>query len=361
MADAQPRNTPGASLVLHRRALLRAAAAIGAGGVFGARALAAAPAAFPEGGTLLVGGPDGGTLSLLADRLIAALLAGQPGGMALHSKPVGGADGVTGANQFEARVAPDGQTALLVSGAAAMAWLVGDPRAQYDVARWLPLMAGITPGLVCSRLPLASLRPGAELRMAASGPVGPDLPALLAVELLGLRLAPVFGMQDHKVAAQALQAGAVDAVFLHGPNARAHAADLAAVGAPPLFAMGSPDETGELRRDPVLPALPTMPELAVRLRGAAPAGQLYAAWQACAAAADLQFALVVPVLTPAAMVSLWRKAAMQMAASSETPASDVRTLPAPGANNVLSVISAEAPTLLALRRWLAERLNWHPA
>ena len=46
---------------------------------------------------------------------------------------IGSADGVTGANQFEARGAPDGQTVLLVPGQAAVAWMVGDPRAQFDV------------------------------------------------------------------------------------------------------------------------------------------------------------------------------------------------------------------------------------
>lgn len=366
MADGTPRQgairqVPARHAAASRRAVLGALA----GGLLAAAAAPAAPAdtepaLFPEGGTILIGGPESGALSDLAARLTTPLQNPQPNGPTLRRKPVGGADGVTGANQFEARVAPDGLTALLVPGEAALAWLVGDPRAQYDVARWLPIMAGVTPGIVCSHLDARALKPGGKLRMAAAGPVGPDLPGLLAVELLGLSLAPVFGVQDAATAAQALRAGALDAVFLHGPQARIQAGQLAAAGAPPLFSMGVPDEAGDTRRDPLLPELTTMPELAAGLRGAAPVGPLYAAWQACAAAADLHFALVLPVLSPAAMVSLWRKAAVRMAAGAAPQAADLRTLAAPGANTVLSAISAEAPTLLALRRWLAERLNWHP-
>lgn len=370
MADAAPRQAPARPAAVLRRAVLAGLAATLAAPLPAPAAAppTAEPIPFPEGGTILIGGPDGGTLSELAARLTIPLQDPQHAGPALRRKPVGGADGVTGANQFEARVPPDGLTALMAPGEAALAWLVGDPRAQYDVARWLPIMAGVTPGIVCSRLAAAALRPGTRLRMAAAGPVGPDLPGLLAIDLLGLQLAPVFGAQDAAMAAQALHAGAVDAVFLHGPQARAEAGRLAAAGAPPLFGMGVPDDTGATRRDPLLPDLPTLPELAASLHGAAPAGPLYAAWQACAAAADLQFALVLPVLSPAAMVSLWRKAAVRMAAvdpqtvraAAGPPPGDLRTLPAPGANTVLSAISAEAPTLLALRRWLAERLNWRP-
>ena len=318
---------------------------------------------FPDGSAILVAGPDGGKLGQWAERIGDAMLDGLPEGVAQHRHMVGGADGVTGANQFETRVPPDGQTALLAPGQSALAWLVGDPRAQYDVARWLPIMAGITPGIVSCRLPAAALSPGAVLRLAAAGPVGPDLPGLLAVELLGLRLAPVFGLQDRATAQQALAAGAVDAVFIHGPQARQHAAVLAAAGAPPLFGMGVPGDDGAVARDPQMPELPTLPELAARLRGAPPSGPLYGAWQATAAAANLQFALVLPALTPAAMVALWRKAAAKVAAAPEVQAAapDVRTLPAPGANTVMAAITAEAPTLLALRRWLGERLNWHPS
>ncbi len=318
------------------------------------------PDRFPDGGTILVGGPEGGELSAWAARLAAALLDGQPNGAVLHRHDSGGADGVTAANQFEARVAPDGQTVLLAPGAAALAWLAGDPRAHYDVAKWLPIMAGVTPGMVCGRQAAVTLPVGARLRIAASGAVGPELPALLAAELLGLVPVPVFGVQDAAAARQALAAGRVDAVFVSGPDSAADLAALAALGARPLFGTGCPDATGATRRDPLVPEVPTLADLAVSLRGHPPSGLLYTAWQACAGAANLDFALVLPVLAPAALVSLWRKAAVQMAATPELQVPALRLLPAPGANDVLSAVAADAPVLLALRQWMASRLDWHP-
>lgn len=319
------------------------------------------PDRFPDGGTILIGGPEGGILSSWAMRLGTALLDGQPDGAMLHRRETGGADGVTAANQFEALVAPDGQTVLLTPGAAALAWLAGDPRAHYDVAKWLPIMAGATPGMVCGRKAAVTLPVGARLRVAASGPAGPELPALLAAELLGLVPMPVFGVRDAAAARLALAAGKVDAVFVSGPDAAAELAALATIGAAPLFGMGTPDEAGDMQRDPLMPDLPTLPELATSLRGGPPGGLLYSAWQACAAAATLDFALVLPVLAPAAMVSLWRKAAVQMVAAPQLQTPALRLLAAPGANAVLSAVAADAPVLVELRRWMASRLDWHPS
>jgi hypothetical protein len=348
---------------LSRRAVLHGLTALLATTIGAPRFAHAAtnPDRFPDGASLLVGGPAGGTLSAWAIRLSVALLEGQPDGAELHRREVGGADGVTGANQFEARVAPDGQTALLAPGAAALAWLAGDPRAHYDVAKWLPIMAGVAPGIVCGRGNAAALALGSKVRMAASSAVGPELPALLALDLLGVAPVPVFGIQDAAAARTALAEGRVDAVFVHGAEAGADLAALTAIGAIPLFGMGLPDDTGATRRDPLTPDLLTLPELAIRLRGGPPGGLLYAAWQACAAAAELDFALVLPVLAPAAMVSLWRKAAVRMAAAPQLQAPAQRLLPPPAANAVLSAVAADAPVLVELRRWMAARLNWQPS
>ena len=96
----------------------------------------------PEGAGLIIAGPPQGRLDRWADLLVPALGRAMPSAFARPAMPplmrsaVGGVDGVTGANQFEARISPDGGTALLLPGSAAMAWLVGDPRAQFDAARW---------------------------------------------------------------------------------------------------------------------------------------------------------------------------------------------------------------------------------
>ena len=39
-------------------------------------------------------------------------------------------------------------TVLLAPGEAALAWMVGDPRAQFDVGHWVPVMAGTASAIV---------------------------------------------------------------------------------------------------------------------------------------------------------------------------------------------------------------------
>jgi hypothetical protein len=59
-------------------------------------------------------------------------------------------------------------------------------------------------------------------------------------------------------------------------------------------------------------------------------------------------------------VSLWRKAARRLAATPRLQAASERLLAAPDANAVLAAVAADAPVLLALRHWMATRLDWRP-
>ena len=334
-----------------RRLLLGSAAALAAG------AAALPNAAFPEGATLLVAGPEGGPLDGWAGWLAPSLGRALPPGTTLRKDVVGGIDGVTGANQFEARTVPDGGTALLLPGSAAMAWLVGDPRARFDVGQWIPALAGVTPGLLMSRMPIAA--GGPPLRIAASGPAGAELPALLALDLLGVPWVPVFGLVD-ATAISALSTGQVDAVCLHGRRVAEFAQLLGAVGVRPAFSFGSVDEAGQRQRDPSFPATPDASELLA----ARPETPLRKAWRATAAASELEVALVLPHLTPAAMVALWRRACAQAVESGpvqeQASAVGVRPLGAPAATASTAAVLADATSQLELRNWLATRLNYRP-
>jgi hypothetical protein len=324
---------------------------------------AAQPApAFPDGATILVAGPDGGRTDDWTRVIVPALAQSLPPETPIHKTASGGPDGVTGANQFDARGAPDGQTVLLVPGLAALDWLVGDPRAQFDAGRWVPVLAGATPGVVVARVGPTAFGAGGKPRIAASAPAGAELPALLGIELLGAQLVPVFGLSDPRQAAEALRQGTVDAVFVQGRGVPERVAALAVAGGQPVFALGARNAAGALVRDPLFPDLPNLPELRAGLGGAPLSGPLFDAWCATATACQLDFGLVLPQLTPAAMVALWRRAGAQAAAAPDVQAAaaamSVRPLGSPAAT---ASIGADAPALLALRRWLATRFNWRPA
>jgi hypothetical protein len=313
----------------------------------------AAHASFTEGPSLVVAGPPQGRLDRWADVLIPALARVLPSAFAeLAAQPVarsavGGADGVTGANQFEARVPPDGGTALLLPGAAAIAWLVVDPRARFDAARWVPAWAGVASAVLVSRVPLVA---GRTLRVGGAHPAGLALPALLALDMLGIEVTP----SADSVA---------DAVFHCGQGARVAAA--AQRGMTPALTLGTVDASGAWLRDPAFPAVPTAIEAVSRQPSSQASPALLAALRATAAAAVLDVALVLPQLSPANRVAMWRRACAEASATpdlvSEAASVGVRAAPAPATATLTRAIAADVPTLLALRTWLDARWSWRPA
>ncbi len=335
---------------LPRRALLALAATLASPA---ARA-SGAEAVLADEPVLLVAGPAEGRLALWGQRLALALAPGLPAGTRLRANCVGGEDGVTGANQFATRVPPDGNTLLLAPGEAVLAWLAGDPRARFDAAKWLGVMAGIAPCVVCGR-PEAGAG-GARIRVGMSGPLSPDLAALMGLELAGLAVAPVFGVLDQGSAAQALASRAVDAVLLRGAGLATNLGPLAQVGATTLFTLGAQGGEG---RDALLPEVPNLAEYAAA-RGTAPATSLMAAWRGVAAAAQTEFALVLPQLTPAALVALWRQAGTHANTAAEMHDPQGRTRGAIDPQALAQSLAPDTAALAALRGWLGARLNWAP-
>ena len=323
----------------------------------------AAAGSFVDGAHVLVAGSPGGQLDRFADDLLPALARFLPGELALHRDLVGAPDGVTGANRFQARGVPDGASLLLAPGEAVLCWLVGDPRTHFDASTLVPVMAGVAPGVLMSRHPLEQIAVAAHLRIAAERPEGADLAGLLGLDLLGLRPEPVFGPADSAAVEQVILAHGADAAFVVGPDAPQRVARLARAGLAPMFTLGVPGDGKDVLRDPLMPEVPTLPELVARFHGTPPAGTLYDAWRAVAAATQLTFLLALPALTPAALVSLWREAAIH-AAPLLKPADSaaLRVLPWPEANQFTAAIAgADMATLVELRHWLAARLGWQPA
>jgi hypothetical protein len=338
-----------------------------------AGSLSAAPAAFPppppqdqvrfpDGATVLVAGPSGGLMAQWARTVRPALAQSLAPGLPIHQHDVGGPDGVTGANQFDVRVTPDGRTVLLVPGDAVTAWLVGDPRAKFDVAHWVSVMVCTTPAVVVAR-PAAFASAGV-IRVAAATPAGPNLPALLGIEMLGQRAQLVHVFEDERSLRDAFARNAVDGILLRGHHVPQRARTLAVVGAVPLFSLGAIDGMGRLVRCPTFPDLPNYPEFHAMHRGTAPGGPLFDAWRAAAIAAQLEFNMVLLPVTPADMVALWRQVGLDAAGALDVQAMAhslaVRPLGGPEATATTSAVATNGAALTSLRRWLAERYNWHP-
>ncbi|WP_043342035.1 hypothetical protein [Belnapia moabensis] len=312
-----------------------------------AAALAAWPApAFalpPATATLLVPGPEDGPLADWANRLASALARGSTTAMTLERSVLGGPDGVTAANRFATAAAPDGRTLLVLPGAAAQARLVGDQRARFDGAGWVPVCAAQGPAVLAGRgRPPAATAP---LRLGLAAPDQAGAAALLGLDLIGHAATPVLGLAGPRADA-ALTQGAVEAVVVQGGNGLAR---LAALGAQPWFVL---DEA----RDPALPEVPAVSELATGGDAALRTGLL-----AAAANARLLGALLLPALTPGDLVALWRAAAQRWLEEERGALGPGIRLSA-GAElaPVFSPLAPPPEAVLAYRDWLFRRLRWKP-
>jgi hypothetical protein len=326
---------------------------------FSAVATAAeAEEAFPRRVTLLVAGPSGSALDLVSRTLGAGLQAHLPAGTEVTRTSVGGMDGVTGANQFATESGPDGGAAMLLPGAATLAWLAGDSRVHFDPSRWLPILARTSPAVVLGRSGEPRIAPGQKLRVASGGPVSPALAAMLAVDLLGADVEPVYGLGDSAAAAAAVQSGAADVALVHG---LAQFASLTAryPAVRPRFCFGARAANGAFQRDAELPQVPTLIEYSKAAGQTAPSGPRFEAWACAAGAARLQYALVLPSLTPGSAVALWRQAGAQAVTPDLASSSDM--FYAAAASLLLRSLSPGGAALLELRQWLADRLGWQPS
>ncbi|GAB0113863.1 hypothetical protein [Acidisoma sp. C75] len=292
----------------------------GSAGALGLVSRAAEAAAtdpvFAQGVTVLSSGPAYGYIAGWAKLLLPQLLQGLPPNIGSSFEAMGGPDGVTVCNAFGARMDPDGSTLMVAPGAAMLAWLEGDSRVKYDPARWVPALIGTGPVVLVGTTPLSQhMTQRRALRLGASNPIGPELAAIAALDLLGIPVAPIYGETDPKSLSEALGRGHVDVALLSGPKIREALAEAAAKGAQPLclLAPSSAACTGPATRDDLLPDVPTFLELVAALDAGLPNDIRLRAFEAAAVAASICFAAVLPDLVRPATVSAWRRGAEMVA------------------------------------------------
>jgi hypothetical protein len=328
-----------------------------------ASATQTAEGAFPAGVTFLSSGPDYGYIAGWAKLLGPHLLDSLPPDVGSSFAAMGGPDGVTVCNAFGARLDPDGSTMMFAPGAALFAWLEGDSRVKYDPGRWIATVVGATPAVLVGRAPLsaASDRP---LRLAASNPIGPELAGFLALDLLGVRARPVFGLTDPASLADGLRRRTVDLVFLSGPKLRDTLAQAVGTGAIALFSTGAQGCDGPTLRDPLLPNVPSFLEAAAALAITIPNDSRFAGYEAAAAAAAVCFMAVLPDLVRPSTLAEWRRGAELINDSLSVAAvavpQGVRLVTGVCAGGFLTQASRSAAALNSLRQTMQIRYGWRP-
>ncbi|MCZ8149832.1 MAG: hypothetical protein O9325_18520 [Roseomonas sp.] len=298
----------------------------------------------PEAATLLVPGPEGGPAAEFGARAAQGLARGLVQATALRVSILGGPDGITAANRFAASTAPDGRMLLMLTGQAAQALLVGDSRARYEPRHWPAIAGSLVPVLVAGRGALTGTQP---IRLALPAPSAAEAGALLALHLIGRGATPVF-LPPGLGPDAAVSAGIADVVVLAGPDAMARAA---ALGLVPWFGFDG-EHPG---RDAALAEVASFGEL---LSDRAQR-DLVAASRAAGAALRVRGLLVLPALTSADAVALWRGAARNWVEETREPDEAItRRVGGEEAADVLATLCPPAEASTAYRDWLRRRLNW---
>ena len=319
--------------------------ALGAGGLCASlRPVHAQP---PESATLLVAGPEAGAVAQWAADVGAQLVRFLPQAAAIRPQTVGGADGVAAANRFATVAAPDGNTLLAFSAAAAQARAAGDSRARFDPLPWMPLCGASVSVLLVGRGPLP--RRGSTFRLGLSNPDSAEAAALMALDAMGVAAAPVFGIAP-PMAEAALAQGAVDAALLSGPNLPARAA---ALGVMPWIAAELPGGT----RDPAMAEVLSLSDAL-----GAGASAVLAACRIGFAGFGTRGVLVLPALTPAAILASWRSAGLRWTEAQEREGGDgTHALGTAQCRALMAALNPAPDAIRAYRDWLARRLNWRAA
>jgi tripartite-type tricarboxylate transporter receptor subunit TctC len=240
-----------------------------------------------------------------------------PGKPTVVVKNVPGAGSTKGANDFQARAKPDGLTILGTSGSTQFPYLLGDKRVKYQYQDWNVVLASPTGGVVYvnpslgvkSASELGALK-GTKLLYGSQGATSLDLVPLLAFELLGLDVEPVFGMKGRGDGRLAFERGEVNIDYQTTSAYLSKVAPLVKEGkATPLMSWGALDERGNIVRDPTLPELPHFAEVYQKVTGKAPSGPAWKAWNAFFTAGFAgQKMVFLPNGTPADVIEAYNAA-----------------------------------------------------
>jgi tripartite-type tricarboxylate transporter receptor subunit TctC len=260
---------------------------------------------------------EGGGTDVWARFLQPPLTRELPGKPTIIIRNVPGGGSTTGANQFAQRAKPDGLTLLGTSGSTQFPYLLDDPRVKYDYKEWTPLLASPTGGVVYVR-PELGVKNASEIKKilnepmkyGSQGATSLDLVPLLAFELLGMKVDPVFGMEGRGAGRLAFERGEAKIDYQTSSAYLKQVVPLVEQGkAVPLFSWGMLDDSGNLQRDPTFADLPHFGEVYEIVHGKKPSGPGFEAYKAFVTAGfGAQKAMFVPKATPKDIVDTYTQA-----------------------------------------------------
>lgn len=323
---------------------------------------------------LLVPYEAGGGTDLYARYLAPMLAEKLPGKPTIVVNNVEGAGAIAGSNQFEERAKPDGLSLIAVAASVTSNFVFRDARVRYKLDTWIPIISSPAGTVVYARKDLGvdtadlSTLKTKNLVMGANNPSGGDMRVLLSLDLMDLKVKPIYGI-NRGDARPSFERGEFNINFDSTQAYPTQVVPLVESGvAVPLFSFGIADSSGAIVRDPTVPNLPTFIEAYKGLMGKDPEGPVYDAWKAVFNLNVMASkALALPANTPPEIVEAYNKAMAEVVADLQKPENKkkadevVGPYPqslGPAAGSVLrGAVQFNEQTFAWLQKWVADKTN----
>jgi tripartite-type tricarboxylate transporter receptor subunit TctC len=251
--------------------------------------------------------------------LLSQHLAGRPT-VVVRYRP--GAGSTAGANWFQQNLGTDDGTLVFgTSGSTQFPYLLGDPRVRYEYADWTPILASPTGGVVYLPPDIGARFDGSANNLrdefylfGSQGATTLDLVPLLAFELLGLQVDPVFGVTGRGDGRLMFERGEANIDYQTTAAYISNVAPLVEQGlAVPMMSWGVLDDAGNIVRDPTFPDIPSFYEVCQATDGCDVDGLGFRAWRAFFVAGFAAQKLVyLPGTASAETVAMYEAALREM-------------------------------------------------
>lgn len=318
----------------------------------------------------------GGGADLYARFLTPLIAERLPGSPTVVIKNVEGAGAIAGSNQFQERAKKDGTDLIAASASVMLNFTFKDERAKYDLDKWIPVISSAQGSVVyiSSSLGIKSADEipqlnGKDVVMGANNPTGGDMRVLLAMDLLGVKVRPVFGL-NRGDAFPAFERGELNLDFAINNAYAKLAAPLVAEGkVVPLFTMGFADSEGKIIRDPANPDMPHFLEVYEKLKGEELSGPARGAWDALFNLNVMATrAILLPEGVPDDVVATYENAMKKLLADFESDADlrakaigvlgeEPQAIGTAAARNLRGAVVFNEEALAWLRTWVKERFD----
>ncbi len=220
--------------------------------------------------------------------LLSEALPGEP---TVVVKFMPGAGSTKGANWFQEQDYADSEGTVIfgTSGSTQFPYLLGDPRVRYEYGDWNVVLASGTGGVAYLPPDLAGKMDGLDATglqgedfiYGSQGATRLDLVPLLAWEMLGLQVEPVFGIKGRGDGRLMFERGEANIDYQTSSSYLSGVTPLVADGsAVPMMSWGALDADGNIVRDPTFPDMPTFKEVCDATPGCETSGTQWEAWKA---------------------------------------------------------------------------------